>query len=231
MAKFVKGDWVEVCPYPDYNWEQWVQENSDLCGKTGKITKITEGDWVDEIYIEVEYRGNRIWFKDSQLIKVKNYAIIFSEAIHEACEKLQRHEKICKKLRDEILHEVFGDESVEMEKPEYRDIEQQEKLFSDWEELTTKEIIPLPGNGGTMTSPDDADPKAAADSHRKKARKIKSLGGKKKIIKKGSQKKLVDSWTLSDEDIKELEEYLDTLPYSNIPSQAGDYDYEYDDLD
>ena len=74
MAKFVKGDWVEVCPYPDYNWEQWVQENSDLCGKTGKITKITEGDWVDEIYIEVEYRGNRIWFKDSQLIKVKNVA-------------------------------------------------------------------------------------------------------------------------------------------------------------
>ena len=231
MAKFVKGDWVEVCPYPDYNWEQWAQENSDLCGKTGKITKITEGDWVDETYIEVEYRGNRIWFKDSQLIKVKNYTIIFSEAIHEACEKLQRHEKICKKLRDEILHEVFGDESIEMEKPEYRDIEQQEKLFSDWEELTTKEIIPLPGNGGTMTSPDDADPKAAADSHRKKARKIKSLGAKKKIIKKGSQKKLVDSWTLSDEDIKELEEYLETLPYSSNPNQSGDYDYEYDDLD
>ena len=42
----------------------------------------------------------------------------------------------------------------------------------DWEEVTTKEIIPLPGNGGTMTTP--TDPKAKANSHRKKVRKIKN---------------------------------------------------------
>ena len=230
MAKFVKGDWVQVCPYPDYSWEQWTQENSNLCGKTAEITKITEGEWVNEIYIEIEYRGVRVWFKDSNLIKVKNYEIIRSEAIHEACERVQRHEKVCKKLRDEILHGIFAPEGAE-DLPEYKSIEQQDDLFNDWEELTTKEVIPLPGNGGTMTSPDDHEPKAAADSHRKKARKIKSLGAKKKIIKKSSQKKLVDSWTLSDEDIKELEEYLETLPYSSNPNQSGDYDYEYDDLD
>lgn len=227
MAKFVKGDWVEVCPYPDYNWEQWSQENSDLCKKTAEITSIAEGDWVDETYVEIEYRGVRVWFKDSHLIKVKNYEIIFSEAVHEACEKLQRHEKKCKQLRDDILHQVFGDESAEPEKPAYRDVEPQDNLFSDWEELTTKEIIPLPGNGGTMTTPNDPDPKAVADSQRKKARKIKSLGNKKKIIKKSAQKKLTDSWTLSDEDIKDLEEYLDSLPNSIPPNQSGDYDYEY----
>jgi hypothetical protein len=230
MAKFVKGDWVEVRPHPDYSWEHWSQENSKLCGKTGKIAKITEGDWVDEVYIEVEYRGSRVWFKDDHLIKVENYELIFSEAVHEACEQLQRHEKICKRLRDEILHEVFGEENTELEKLEFKDIEPDDQFFGDWEEVTTKEIIPLPGNGGTMTTPKDPDPKAQASSHRKKVRKLKNLGSKK-IIKKDASKNLTDSWTLSDEEIKELEDYLDTLPYSNIPSQAGDYDYEYDDLD
>ena len=62
----------------------------------------------------------------------------------------------------------------------------------------------------------------------KKIRKIKYLGNKKKIIKKkSSTKKLTDSWTLTDDEIKELEDYLDTLPYSNPPNQAGDYDYDY----
>lgn len=231
MAKFVKGDWVEVCPRPDYSWEHWSQDNTNMCGKTGKIVGLAEGDWVDETYIEVEYRGKRIWFKDDHLIKVKKYELIFNESIHEACEQLQRHEKICKRLRDEILHQVFGDDTIEIEKAEYKDIEPDDQFFNDWEEVTTKEIIPLPGNGGTMTSPDDSDPKASANGRRKKIRKIKSLGGKKKIIKKSAQKKLTDSWTLSDEEIKDLEEYLDALPYSNIPSQAGDYDYEYDEFD
>ena len=232
MAKFVKGDWVEVVPRPDYSWEHWSQENSNMCGKTGKITKIMEGDWVNETFVEVEYQGARIWFRDNQLIKVEKYEQIFKEAIHEACEKLQRHEKICKRLRDEILHRVFGDDTVELEKSDYKDIEPvEDNLFNDWEEVTTKEIIPLPGNGGTMTTPKDPDPKACANSQRKKTRKIKSLGSKKKIIKKSAQKKLTDSWTLSDEEIKELEDYLDSLPNSNPPSKSGDYDYEYDNFD
>jgi hypothetical protein len=229
MAQFVKGDWVEVCPHPDYSWEHWSQENSNLCGKAGKITGIMEGDWVDEIYIEVEYRGKKAWFKDNHLIKVKKYEKIFIEAIHDACEQLQRHERICKRLRDEILHEVFGEEDTELEKPEYKDIEPaNDNIFDDWEEVTTKEVIPLPGNGGTMTTPKDTDPKATANTHRKKVRKIKSFGSKKKIIKKNAQKNLTDSWVLSDEEIKELEDYLDSLPYSNTPNQTNDYDYEYE---
>ena len=231
MARFVKGDWVEVCPHPDYRWDSWTEENSNMCGKKGRITDIKKAEWVDETYIEVEYRGVRVWFKDDHLIKVDNYEVIFSEAVHEACEQLQRHEAICKRLRDEILRGVFG-EDVEPE-PEKPAPEPMDSLFGDWEEVTTKEIIPLPGNGGTMTTPseteDDDSPKATADNRRKKIRKIKSLGNKKKIIKKkSSTKKLTDSWTLTDDEIKELEDYLDTLPYSTPPNQAGDYDYDYD---
>tara|TARA_R100000700_G_C3142629_1_gene123943 strand:- start:133 stop:834 length:702 start_codon:yes stop_codon:yes gene_type:complete len=222
MANFVKGDWVEVCPHPDYRWEHWSQKNSDLCGKTGKVVDTSEGDWVDEIYVEIEYRGQRVWFKDDQLIKVDNYEVIFSEAVHEACEQLQKHEAICKKLRDEILRGVFG-EDLEEPKQELRPTNE---IFDDddWEEVTTKEVIPLPGNGGTMTTP--TDPKSQADSHRKKVRKIKNLG--KKIVKKDANQKISGSWTLTEEEIQDLQEYLDSLPLSSPPNQAGDYDYQYD---
>ena len=143
--------------------------------------------------------------------------------------KERKESKADKRLRDEILHEVFGEEDTELEKPEYKDIEPaNDNIFDDWEEVTTKEVIPLPGNGGTMTTPKDTDPKATANTHRKKVRKIKSFGSKKKIIKKNVQKNLTDSWVLSDEEIKELEDYLDSLPYSNTPNQTNDYDYEYE---
>ena len=229
MATFVKGDWVEIVPRPDYSWEHWSQENTDLCGKTGQVTSITEGDWVDEIFIEVEYRGVRAWFGDKHLIKVKKYKQIFEEAIHQSCERLQRHEKVCKKLRDEILNEVFGDPDSTViinppePEPEPDDTEPiPDELFEDWEELTTKEIIPLPGNGGTMTTPDD--PKASTSPKKKK---IKSLG-KKTIIKKNTgTKSLTDVWTLSDDDIKELENYLDSISTNT----SGHYDYEYFDSD
>ena len=75
MARFVKGDWVEVCPHPDYRWDSWTEENSNMCGKKGRITDIKKAEWVDETYIEVEYRGVRVWFKDYHLIKVDNWIL------------------------------------------------------------------------------------------------------------------------------------------------------------
>ena len=75
-----------------------------------------------------------------------------------------------------------------------------------------------------MTTP--AEPKSQADNHRKKVRKIKNLG--KKIIKKDANQKISGSWTLTEEEIQDLQEYLDSLPLSSPPSQTGDYDYQYD---
>ena len=236
MATFVKGDWVEIIPRPDFGWEQWSLENSNLCGKTAKIVKITEGDWVNEIYIEVEYRGKRIWFRDNHLIKVDNYEEIFSEAIHEAAHQLNETERISKKLRDEILTDVFGDDTLELERFGEEDTQPiPDELFDDWEAVTTEEIIPLPGDGGTMTTPKDPDsndPKAMADQKRKKVRKIKTFSKKKKIIKKKkTSSSLIDSWTLSEEEIKDLENYLDSISDIGKPNTAGPYDYEYFDSD
>ena len=228
MATFVKGDWVRVVPRPDYNWEHWTDDHSVLCDKVAEVVSANEGEWTQELFLEIEYRGKRLWFADYHLIKVDNYQEVFSESIHEAVYHLNETEKICKRLRDEILESVFGHgdgfESACTPAPVADD-----DIEEDWQEVTTKEVIPLPGNGGTMTTP--SDPKASAKKRRKTIRKIKNLGKNKKITKKNTQDPLTDSWTLSEEDMKELEDYLDSLPYANPPNQTGDYDYQYGDDD
>lgn len=221
MATFVKGDFVQVTPRVDWKWDQWKIDHTNLCGKTCKVVDTNYEKWTDQLFVEVEHRGERLWFLDSHLIKVDNYEEVFQESIHRACENLQKHEEICKKLRDEILDGVFGDgESSEKQKKE-------ENIFDDWQEVTTKEVIPLPGNGGTMTTP---AAKSSADANRKKVRKIKSLG--KKIIKKNTQSasgSLSGSWSLSDEEMQDLQDYIDSLPDSITTTSDIDYSYNWDD--
>ena len=222
MATFVKGDWVEICHYPDYHWEHWTAKHNDFCGKTGTITDTSTGTWTDDEFVEVEHRGKRLWFRPDHLIKVKNYNIVFDEAVHDACEQLQRHESICKKLRDEILEEVFGDEKkTESKAPPEMTQEEEDQLYEDWQEVTTKETIPLPGNGGTMT-----DPKATASAHRKKVRT------KKTKVAQRAQKKAqnLGSHDLSDMDEEEIEELLQYLGnyYPSDTNKDVDYDYLYD---
>tara|TARA_Y100001938_G_C8098596_1_gene439933 strand:- start:1479 stop:2201 length:723 start_codon:yes stop_codon:yes gene_type:complete len=223
MATFVKGDFVQVQPTVDWRWDQWSSDHTDFCEKICTVTDVKYEQWVNQLFIEVDYRGKRLWFLDHHLIKVDNYEEIYFESIHKACEDLQRHEKICKKLRDEILEGVFGDEKRIEEEPAPEPDE--ESIFDDWQEVTTKEVIPLPGNGGTMTSPHD--PKATADSNRKKIRRIKNLG--KKISKKDNSStsgSLASNWSLTDEELEELQDYIDSLPYSD-PSTTGNRDIDY----
>lgn len=223
MATFVKGDFVQVTPRIDWKWEQWSYEHSKFCEKTCKVVDTNHEQWTDQFFIEVEYRGKRLWFLDRHLIKIDSYEEIFQESIHRACEELQRHEAICKRLRDEILDGAFNPDSPAPKATE----EEEDSIFDDWQEVTTKEVIPLPGNGGTMTT--IPDPKATANSNRNKVRKMKSLG--KRIQKKGSQKvsgSLSGSWTLTEEELNDLQEYIDSLPNLDSSSSSRDYDYDYD---
>ena len=225
MAKFVKGDWVEICHYPDFKWEHWTVDHSNMCGKTGQITDTEVNPWTGDEHIEVDHRGKRQWFLPDHLIKVQNYNIVFSEAVHDACEQLQKHESICKRLRDEILEETFLEPQAKSEVPPEKTEEEEEQLYDDWQEITTKEVIPLPGNGGTMTDPDDS-PKAKANKHRKK---VRTKRGKASAKAKRKSKSISDDWSISEEDLQELQEYMDTLPYQNSPTD--DYEYTYGDED
>ena len=221
MATFVKGDSVQVTPSVDWKWDQWSYDHTDLCDKVCTVTDVRFEQWINQLYVEVDYRGKRVWFKDHHLIKVDDYEEVFQESIHRACEELQKHEKICKKLRDEILDGVFGDGEPRQEE------EQDDDIFDDWQDVTTKEVIPLPGNGGTMTTP--TDPKASADSNRKKVRKMKSLGKRIKKTKQTASGSLSGSWSLTEEELQDLQDYIDSLPDSITTTSDMDYSYNWDD--
>ena len=223
MATFVKGNFVQVTPKVDWKWDQWTINHTNVSGKTCTVTDTNYEKWTDQLFVEVDYRGERLWFLDRHLIIVDDYDEIYFESIHKACEELQRHEEICKRLRDEILEGVFSPASGSAQ--EANDNEE-DNIFDDWQEVTTKEVIPLPGNGGTMTSV--PDPKETANANRNKVRKMKSLG--KKIQKKSSGNmsgSLSGSWTLSEEELKDLQEYIDSIPDLGTSSSSRDYDYDY----
>ena len=224
MATFVKGDWVEVQHRADYRWEHWSGAHTDMCGKTGQITNVDINKWTNDISIEVDHRGKRLWFLPDHLIKVENYNQVFDEAVADACEKLQQHESLCKRLRDEILEGYFGEDKPEENTKEILSTEEEDSIFEDWHEVTTKEVIPLPGNGGTMTDPYDT-PKSSANTHRKKVRTKRSKVAKKAA---GKKKSIKDDWDITEEELEELQEYMDNLPYSGTPSNDVDYDYLYE---
>jgi len=224
MATFVKGDWVEIQHRADYRWEHWTGKHTDMCKKTAEVVDVNKGDWVDETYIEVDHRGKRLWFLPDHLIKVENYNQVFDEAVAVACEKLQQHESLCKKLRDEILEGYFGEDKPEENTKEILSTEEEDGIFEDWHEVTTKEVIPLPGNGGTMTDPYDT-PKSSANTHRKKVRTKRSKVAKKAA---GKKKSIKDDWEITEEELEALQEYMDNLPYSGTPTSPTDYDYLYE---
>jgi len=231
MATFVKGNFVKVQPGVDWKWDQWSNKHTNLCDKVCTVVDIKYESWVNQLFVEVESKsGERLWFLDHHLIIVDDYEEIYFESIHKACEQLQHHEGICKKLRDEILYDIFTPEELRASHDEKSKLENEvDNIFNDWEENTTKEIIPLPGLGGTMTNP--PTPKSSADDARKKIRRIKSLG--KKISKKDKSTmsgSLTSSWTLSDEELEELQDYIDSLPDTATSTTGGrDIDYGWDD--
>lgn len=231
MATFVKGDHVKVCPYKDRNWDQWSDAHSEFCDKVCKVVDTNFQGWTDQLFIEVEYRGKKIWFLDSHLVRVEDYNVVVSEHLHNSIHKLNETERISKKLRDEILSDFFGVESDSEPDPIAETGIEEDELYEDWHEQTTKEIIPLPGNGGTMTTP--PAPKTSTNSNRKKIRKIKSIGkkmNKNKTVTSGTGS-LSSTWTLSEEELEELQEYIDQLPYLSPSDSSGDIDYGYDNED
>ena len=189
---------------------------------------MTEGDWVDETYIEVEYRGERVWFRDNHMIKVKKSDEVYDDVLKEAIYNLNKREDMFKKMRDEILEEVFGEPKPKKEETdklfEEPEIDPDDQFFDDWEEQTTKDIIPLPGKDSTT----DEEPKSKSSKpgpkfSKSKIRKLKSLGKKKKLYSNPS----AGTWTLSDEEMRELEKFIDSLPTLNDADSTDDFDFEY----
>ena len=62
MATFVKGDYVQVCPRPDYRWDQWTAKHTNLCDKVCKITEVNFEQWTNQLFIKLDHRGESLWF-------------------------------------------------------------------------------------------------------------------------------------------------------------------------
>jgi len=229
MAKFVKGDYVQITPQPELSWEHWSEENTKLCNRVCQIVELEPGDWVNETYIRVDYQGELVWFRDNQMIKVKKYDEIYNQNIHDACHRLQKNEKTAKRVRDEILNHIFGEPKKEEKAKLKEDVRpddqlfEEDEFFDDWQEVTTKEIIPLPGKSATSGK---KPPRKSKNKKIKGKVKKSKLPSTKKKVYSSSAKGAVQ--TLVDEDLaEEIEKFLDSLPPHDNTDDTGDFDFEY----
>jgi hypothetical protein len=149
MANFNKGDWVEVSERIKW-WKHWKHSNDAIPGNVCEVVEIRSSrSHQGVLFLKIRYKNKEAWALDSYCIKVEKYDIIYDESIKRACDQLQEHEKVCKKVRDDILRHVFSGHSQQEE--EVR-TDEEDLLYSDWEGEKTKECVPLPGAGKINTS-------------------------------------------------------------------------------
>ena len=82
MATIVKGDFVQVNPRRDWNYSEWTYDHNSFCDKVCKVVDTNYEHWTDQFFVELEYRGKRLWFRGDHVIKVENYEVVFSESLH-----------------------------------------------------------------------------------------------------------------------------------------------------
>ena len=151
MASFNKGDWVQVANRIKW-WKYWKPSNNMIPGNVCEVIDIKSSrSHQGVIFLRIKYKGREAWALDSYCIKVEKYDIIYDESIKRACDQLQEHERVCKKARDDILRHVFSEPEKQDEEIRTNE-EDEDQLYSEWEDVKTKECVPLPGAGKINTS-------------------------------------------------------------------------------
>jgi len=209
MRIFKVGDWVEITPQTDRNWSYWKDKHENMKGSFAEIERVEISSDKQHIFYYIrDFNGTGAWFLDRHLILTAKQDRRFVEHMRESCKKLQKHEKLCKKLRDEILEHVFGEEKEEQLDEFWDDdmIDITDDLDADWENVVTKPVVPLPGKSKRKTK------------IRKTTKKNLKNKKPKKQNMKAKQKSKVDKdvdtsdmdpadWMTQDE----LQEYLDSV--------------------
>tara|TARA_Y100000592_G_scaffold98692_1_gene172456 strand:- start:1391 stop:1927 length:537 start_codon:yes stop_codon:yes gene_type:complete len=145
MASFSKGDWVQVSNRIKW-WKYWKQTNNMMPGNVCEVVDIQHSrSQQGVIFLRIKYKNREAWALDSYCIKIEKYDIIHDENLKRACDNLQEYEKACKEARDDILRYVFSEYEPEKKYEDIHANEDNDELYSDWEEVTTKECVPLPG--------------------------------------------------------------------------------------
>lgn len=217
MKTFKIGNWVEITPQSDDKWDYWKNKHEMMKGGFAEIERIEPSKDGQQIFYYVrDLDGRATWFLDRHLILTQKQDRRFIDNMRQACEKLQEHERVCKKLLHEMLNDVFGEERKE---EELLSKEEQEEFFDDWEEEDTAEYIALPG-GGVMVNPNynNGIKKTKSSKKRKKTRirkKTKTKSKKKTNTKQNNTNGgKIDTNSMDPADWmtdEELEAYLDDM--------------------
>lgn len=162
MAKFVKGDWVKVQPYPDFYWNYWTDKHTEYCNKVVEVMRVENSkNDANVLFLSLRHftGGKATWFQDKHCVREESYDRVFAANMQRAVDVLNDHEAVARRCRDDILRHVFTPEEYLTEPSEeiwcdddYFDEwdddqcdEQEDDLEEDWEDVITKPIVPLPG--------------------------------------------------------------------------------------
>lgn len=218
MKTFKIGNWVEITPQSDDKWDYWKNKHEMMKGGFAEIERVEPSkDGQQMFYYVRDLDGRATWFLDRHLILTQKQDRRFIDNMRQACEKLQEHERVCKKLLHEMLNDVFGEDRKEEEPLLSK--EEQEEFFDDWEEEDTAEYIALPG-GGVMVNPNYNNGIKKTKSSKKrtktKIRKKTKTKSKKKTNTKQNNTNggKIDTNSMDPADWmtdEELEAYLDDM--------------------
>ena len=207
MKKFKVGEWVEVVPQKDNNWSYWNHKHDLLKGKPAEICRVEKSKDKKHIFYYLrDLDGHASWFLDRHMILIQKQDRRFIENMRDSCKQLQQHERLCKRLRDEMLHDIFiekrDDEELFEEIWDDDDVDLTDDLEEDWENVVTKPVVPLPGKGKRKTKFRKNSKKMA----KKQKKKMLSAGKQDDDSVDTSNMDPVD-WMTDDE----LQEYLDDV--------------------
>lgn len=167
MAKFNKGDWVEITPNPDHSWSEWSETHDDFCGAIGQIIDVAEDfrsqfEDNDKIKVVVDFKHEKyktghkrywLWFLKRHVIHSTKKEAESRQELRRQGSELQQWEATRKRIVNDSLRNVFVPRSQrKKEVPKEVDM---------WEE-DTDPAIPLPGSinkddNGVIELPDDDD--------------------------------------------------------------------------
>ena len=214
MKIFKVGDWVEITPQTDRSWNYWKSKHEIMKGTFAEIERVEISKDKQHIFYYVrDLDGVATWFLDRHLILSQKQDRRFINHMRESCRKLQEHEKLCKKLRDEILEDMFAEKQDEEfeEFEEFWDddgVDLTDDLEEDWETVVTKPIVPLPGKSKRKPRIRKA---AKKKSKVKKTKTKQKQTSTKQSTQSGGNVNTSNmdpaDWMTDDE----LEEYLDTV--------------------
>lgn len=124
MAKFQKGDWVQIVPSPDTRSEVWTSDHNKFCGKVGEVIDTNDFD-KDMPLLRVSvffnykkpsiYGYHSAWFEDKHVILSSKWEADRAIYLNEEYERYMRTESNMKKRRDELLKNIFTEPEPEKE--------------------------------------------------------------------------------------------------------------------